>query len=230
MHGEAQELVSGALSPELDPAVITADYKQREPGITWIDGFLRPEALESLRRYLLESTIWYDADHPNGYVGAYLHDGFNCPLVLQIASELSALLPEIFGDLPLLQLWAYHYDSELAGIDMHADFAAVNVNFWLTPTAAMLDEDTGGMVVWNKEAPLEWTYRDYNTADPTTKKTIDDYLASTGAEQIRIPHRQNRVVIFNSDLFHKTDDICFRPGFENRRINVTMLYGNRDNS
>jgi hypothetical protein len=36
------------------------------------------------------------------------------------------------------------------------------------------------------------------------------------------------VVIFNSDLFHRTDDIRFRAGFENRRINVTMLYGTRD--
>ena len=43
-----------------------------------------------------------------------------------------------------------------------------------------------------------------------------------------MPHRQNRVVIFNSDLFHRTDDIRFRDGFENRRINVTMLYGTRE--
>ncbi len=141
---------------------------------------------------------------------------------------LSALLPSIFGQRPLLQLWAYHYDRRLSGIGMHADFAAVNVNFWLTPTEAMTDRDSGGMVVWDKEAPKDWTYQDYNTADPATKAKIDDFLAREGARQIRIPHRQNRVVIFNSDLFHRTDDIRFRAGFENRRINVTMLYGHRD--
>ena len=42
-----------------------------------------------------------------------------------------------------------------------------------------------------------------------------------------MPHKQNRVVIFNSDLFHKTDSYRFRPGYENRRINVTLLYGFR---
>jgi len=35
-------------------------------------------------------------------------------------------------------------------------------------------------------------------------------------------------VIFDSNLFHKTDRIDFREGYENRRINVTMLYGRRN--
>jgi hypothetical protein len=43
-----------------------------------------------------------------------------------------------------------------------------------------------------------------------------------------VPHRCNRAVIFNSDLIHRTDDIRFRPGYENRRINVTFLYGVRE--
>ena len=38
----------------------------------------------------------------------------------------------------------------------------------------------------------------------------------------------NRCVVFNSDLFHRTDDIHFRDGYEDRRINITMLYGTRE--
>lgn len=224
---EAPEITTGAINPSLDRDAIIAEYRHRAPGIVWFDDFLRPAAVESLRHYLLCSTIWYDADHPNGYVGAYLHDGFTCPLVLQIARELPEILPEIFGDLPLLQLWAYHYDSELAGIGMHADFAAVNVNFWLTPDDALLDPESGGMVIWDKEAPKNWSMRDYNTSDLATKERIDAFLEAENANSIRIAYRQNRVVIFNSDLFHRTDDICFRDEFENRRLNVTMLYGNR---
>jgi hypothetical protein len=34
-------------------------------------------------------------------------------------------------------------------------------------------------------------------------------------------------VLFNSDLFHKTDSYRFKPGYENRRVNVTILYGDR---
>lgn len=228
MHrAEAPSLDGGALNPDLDPQAITEDYFSHEAGITHIDDFLRSEALEGLRGYLLESTIWHDAEHPNGYVGAYLHDGFDCPLILQIADELPRLLPQIFRAQPLLQLWAYHYDSRLPGIGMHADFAAVNVNFWLTPDEAMLDRDSGGMRIWDVAPPADWVTEDYNNADPVTKRRIDDYLTSRGARELVIPHRQNRVVIFNSDLFHRTDDIRFREGFVNRRINVTMLYGRR---
>jgi hypothetical protein len=33
--------------------------------------------------------------------------------------------------------------------------------------------------------------------------------------------------MFNSDLYHETAPLDFREGYENRRINVTMLYGKR---
>jgi hypothetical protein len=44
---------------------------------------------------------------------------------------------------------------------------------------------------------------------------------------VTVPHRENRVVIFNSTLFHETDRVEFREGYENRRINVTLLFGKR---
>ena len=42
-----------------------------------------------------------------------------------------------------------------------------------------------------------------------------------------IPYNENRAVIFNSNLFHETDHYEFKEGYENRRINVTMLFGTR---
>jgi hypothetical protein len=59
-------------------------------------------------------------------------------------------------------------------------------------------------------------------------QAMRDYLASHGARPIRVPYRQNRAVIFDSDLFHETDTIRFKDGYLNRRINVTMLYGRRE--
>ena len=44
---------------------------------------------------------------------------------------------------------------------------------------------------------------------------------------MKVPYRENRAVIFDSDLFHRTDTLRFKPGYENRRINVTMLFGRR---
>ena len=36
--------------------------------------------------------------------------------------------------------------------------------------------------------------------------------------------------MFDSNLFHKTADVNFLPGFDNKRINVTMLFGQRENT
>lgn len=44
---------------------------------------------------------------------------------------------------------------------------------------------------------------------------------------VKVPYRQNRCVLFNSNLFHHTDHLHFRPGYRTRRINITLLYGLR---
>jgi len=44
---------------------------------------------------------------------------------------------------------------------------------------------------------------------------------------VAIPYRQNRAVVFNSDLFHETDRLAFKDEYVSRRINVTLLYGYR---
>ena len=213
----------GAVNLALDIAAIEADYRRREPGITFIDDFLTPPALESLRRFCLEATVWFESRYANGYLGAFLDDGFCCPLLLQIAEELRRALPGIFGQHTLRKLWGFKYDSHLTGIPMHADFAAVNVNFWVTPGDANLDPEGGGLIVWDKEAPLDWDFAKYNNDQPALRR----FLAESQARPVNVPHRQNRVVIFNSDLIHETAPLKFRDGYENRRVNITMLYGKR---
>ncbi len=110
---------------------------------------------------------------------------------------------------------------------MHADFAAVNVNFWITAQSANLDPDSGGMVVWDKEAPADWEFEQYNSSAGADQERISAFLDASDARPHKVAYRENRAVIFNSDLFHKTDQIRFADGYENRRINITMLFGSR---
>jgi hypothetical protein len=42
-----------------------------------------------------------------------------------------------------------------------------------------------------------------------------------------VPAKKAGAVVFDSDLFHETDTIHFKPGYENRRINITLLFGRR---
>jgi len=153
------------------------------------------------------------------------------PLLLQIADELRKKFPEIFKDYPIYQIWAYKYDSRaknhsslLGGINVHADFAAVNVNFWITPSDSNLNPDSGGLIVYDVEAPKEWDFKTYNNDEMKIRKELKKSKGNTKV----IPYKGNRAVVFNSNLFHETDKYEFKDGYENRRINVTMLFGIRN--
>ncbi len=188
-----------------------------------IDNLLSDEALARLRHFCWGSTVWRKV-YRDGYLGAMPEHGFACPLLAQIADELRSTYPTILGQYPLLRLWGFKYDSRLTGINIHADFAAVNVNFWITPDEANLDPESGGLVVWDAPAPLGWDFAKYNDDVPAAR----DFLAQAGARPLTIPYRANRAVIFDSDLFHETDRIAFKDGYLNRRINITLLYGRRE--
>ena len=97
--------------------------------------------------------------------------------------------------------------AALEGIGIHADEAAVNVNFWITPDEANLDPEGGGLVIWDKAAPLEWDFAKFNADESAAY----DFLAKSGRQgRSRVPYRANRAVIFDSNLFHKTDTIPLR--------------------
>jgi hypothetical protein len=213
-----------AINPQLDIAAIETQYFSTKPEAMYVDELLTEEALSEIRAFCLESTIW-KRDYQNGYIGTFLANGFASPLLLQIAEELRTCFPKIFQHHKLQQAWAFKHDSALRGLNMHADAAAVNVNFWITPNEANRNPASGGLVVWNKEAPDDWDFAEYN--NDKNQHKIQAFLEESGANPIIIPHRQNRAVIFNSNLFHETDVIEFQDSYECRRINVTLLYGHR---
>jgi len=234
---ERQEWLSGQSFPEgaMEGARLTTRairhqneseasqaWRTSNPRIVVIDDLLTAEALEELRRYCRAADVWRTA-YSQGYLGAFPESGFAAPLLAQVAEELGATFPEIFAGHPLRYHWAFKYDSKLEGIGIHADEAAVNVNFWITPDSANLDPEGGGLVIWDKQAPLEWDFAKFNADESAAY----EFLASQGAGSVRIPYRANRAVIFDSNLFHKTDRIAFAEGYENRRINITLLYGRR---
>jgi hypothetical protein len=209
------------VNPELDSRAIEEGYLGAKPNIVTVDGLLAPGALRALRQYCLESTIWNNIKP--GYLGAYFFDGFCSELLLRIALELRERLPRVMRELPLQMMWGYKCESSLPGLGVHADEAAVNVNFWITEDDANLDAEGGGLLVYRQDAPRDWGFAKFNK----DSGTILRYLESTGGAPVRVPYRANRAVIFDSDLFHATDRPVFRDGYLNRRINITFLYGRR---
>ncbi len=221
-HIEAGERLAG---PAVNPAnrgIVAETWASSDPKIVVIDNLLTEEGLNALRRFAWGSTVWRKP-YRQGYLGAFTDAGFACPLLAQIADELREVFPTVIEDHGLVNTWGFKYDSTLGGIRIHADQAAVNVNFWITPDEANLNPDSGGMVIWDAAAPADWEIERYNGDDDAVRA----FLAEAKSTAITVPYRANRAVIFDSDLFHETDRIEFAEGYLNRRINVTMLYGRR---
>ncbi|MDA1325356.1 MAG: tetratricopeptide repeat protein [Proteobacteria bacterium] len=219
----APEFLPGALNPALDFPDLSQRYEASASGLVWFDDLLTPKSLGLLQRFLLESTIWYDFSHIGGCLAAYLEDGLACPLILQIADEMRAGFSGILKDRPLAQIWAFKGIEAGRGIDVHADDGAVSVNFWVTANGANADPDRGGLIIYRKPPPPDWRISDYKT----DVGSIRAFLGNDEKDRLVIPYRENRAVLFESRLFHESDAVDFQPGYENHRINITMLFGQK---
>jgi tetratricopeptide (TPR) repeat protein len=220
LHYYPDQPFAGKALGENDYRALEEGYFASTPSLTVIDNFLSASALEALREFCEEATVWRNYKS-NGYVGVTLGSGFAPRVLLSVADELRQKMPRVIGSHKLTQAWAFKYDQRLRGINMHADFAVVNVNFWITPEDACLDKETGGMVIYDVPAPRDWTAEDYN-GDPGK---MEAYIAENNAQARRVPYKENRCVLFDSTLLHTTDRFSFKPGYCNRRVNVTLLYG-----
>ena len=179
-----EEKLPSYLNPDVDYEPIRQAISSGELKAEVIDNFLSPDALEQLRKFCLESTVWR---HPYkfGYVGAFPQDGFASISLFAVAEELRAALGEAFDGYQLAQWWAFEYDARLPGTDIHGDDADFSLNFWITPDSANLDPSTGGLVVWDKTAPSDWTLRRLQlrrrtgqAVPPGCQRRIDDHSLS----------------------------------------------------
>lgn len=80
---DAPALPQGALNPQLDARAIQADYFRNGPGMRYIDDFLRPEALASLRTFCVESdfahaTALRYTPTPSRLMGYAAREGLSC--------------------------------------------------------------------------------------------------------------------------------------------------------
>ena len=223
-HTYQTKAISGScINPNKNWLDIEDEYLNSTNQIMYIDDFLSDEALTELREFSLLSKVWYK-EYNNKYLGAFSDSGFISPIHLQIAVDLQQKLPKLFGPHKLGKFWGFKYDSTLGkGINVHADFAIHNLNFWITPDEYNNNKNSGGLKVYDVPAPDNWTFKNYNI----NGNKIYKFLKENNANCINVPYKFNRAVLFNSAYFHETDEIDFKNEYEGRRINNTYLFGKR---
>lgn len=200
--------------------------------IVVIDDFLSPEALVLLHTLSSEATV-FNAAMPGGYIGAMHRDGWAPAVLAAVAHELEAALPAVFAGHSLRKWWAFKHDSRHApdGIFAHADEAAVNVNFWITPDEANIGarsaDAQGGLIVYEHhpddsafEAGQAQSYHSSSEERARRHEAV-----GTGRIQRVVPYKANRAVLFSSRKWHATDRHRFEGGLGKHRVNLTLLFG-----
>ena len=209
------------LNKENDISLLESKYLNSKPEILVIDNFLSNSALSDLQKFCRNANI-FKYPYVGGYVGAFLSRGLSNKFLLQLSEDLRKTYKNIFNELRLTQAWIFKYQSHKEGTNIHADQATVNVNFWITPEEGNLDKNKGGLKIWSELPPKDSDFNSYNSVDNSPK--IRKMLNDNNVNSMVIPYKENRAVIFNSQLYHETDDFDFDESYKNRRINITFLY------
>ena len=217
---EAGRVTGDALSIRTDFSSIDAQYADTHPAPVVIDNVLSPDALFKLQRFCRDATIWFEVKDHGGHLGAYFEEGLGCDLLVQITEALRRRLPRSLGHLSLAQLWAYKHVQGGSGTDYHADIGKVSANLWITADDALIDQDGGGLEIWPVEMPAGWDFHKANI----DRASIRSLLATSPVRPINIPHRCNRLVLFDANLFHRTSPGRFAEGYLHQRVNITFLY------
>ena len=117
-----------------------------------IDDLLSPQALRELQSYAAHGCHFRSMRA--GYLGAFPTDGALHPLLIEVAAALAGAAPHIFDGHALALWWLFKYsEHQTAGIGLHADPAAVNVNLWLTNDRSW--HAGGGLIIYWHVLPLE---------------------------------------------------------------------------
>ena len=183
-----------------------------------IDNLLTEEALRRLKFVCDHGTYWHGVK-PEGYLEAFLSDGFHHDIVLQIAEEFPKKFPQIFGDHKLSQVRAHKYDSNMEPSPILADKAELQIHLWITDDDANQDPDSGGIIVYKQKAPHNWA----NTA--AVAEEAQRKLQELKTEKVKVSYRANRAVFFDANVLHQMDDFTFKSGYNERRISISFIYG-----
>ena len=189
-------------------------------GYVIIDDFLYPDIVDELHSLAVNCEDIDDLYVNGGYHSInYTKDNLPFDILPDVINTIHLTFP-ILHDLEFDRGWTFVYNNEADGVTPHADPASINVNLWVTRNESVKDPTQNGLIIYNKQRPSDWTYDQYNS----DVDRIKNYLTESGAKGMYIPYNYNRIILFDSKYFHKTNGVSMIDGKENRRVNYTFMF------
>ena len=195
-------------------------YAYDKDGYAIIDDFILNEVVDELHDLAINHPLVDDLYPEGGYHSInFSKDNLQFSILSDIITAIQDEF-SILKDLKFDRGWAFVYNNTAGGVTPHADPASVNVNLWVTPYECVKNPSKNGLIIYDKKPPEEWTWEEYNC----DIERITTYLNESNASPRYIPYQYNRMIIFDSKYFHRTNGVSMWGGKKNRRVNYTFMF------
>jgi hypothetical protein len=187
-------------------------------GYVVIDDFLYEDVVDELHD-LAVNHEGIDDQYSDYHSINFTNEKFPFEILPDVINAIHVTFP-VLHSLEFDRGWAFVCDNQGEGVTPHADPSVVNVNLWVTRNECVKDSTKNGLIIYDKKRPDDWTYDQYNSdTDAITK-----YLNESNANPRDVSYNYNRIIIFDSKYFHKTNSVSMLEGKKNRRVNYTFMF------
>ena len=189
--------------------------------IVVVEDFLEPEFTDTLRKYALITNIREDKYKDYSATNFSRKQGrLWFKLLSNIVDESKANIP-LLNNFTFERAWSFIYSNVSGGVGIHSDPANITFNLWVTPEECIDDiQGFNGLEIWKVPRPADWTPELYLGAGVNALALLE----ASNIKSTIIPYKNNRVAIFDSTFFHRSQPVRCKPGYQNKRINYTFLY------
>ena len=187
-------------------------------GYVVIDDFLYTDVINELHQLAINHTQ-VDDQYEDYYSINFDRENFPFPILPDVINAIHGAFSPLHS-LEFDRGWAFVCDNKGVGVTPHSDPAVINVNLWVTPNKCIDDPNSNGLIIYDKKRPEDWTYDQYNS----DVDGISEYLKESGANPRLISYNYNRIILFDSKYFHKTNGVSMLSGHSNRRVNYTFMF------
>ena len=199
----AKEGIFASPLRERDWPEVERSFHQTSPfNYAVLDDFFTESAFDALRQGLLAHWGW-------SYLSWEAHEiyirNFENAVLQGVIDGLKHNLPSVLDKHDCVTTLAFLYIQN-TGLYPHSDLASVSVNTWMTPDEFNLDPETGGMVLFDVKRTEDMMVHEFNAAP----YCVDYFKSKTQGQQVVIPYRCNRTVLFDSRTFHASDRLRFK--------------------
>lgn len=191
-----------------------------------VDNFLKENFAVRLKNFMLFTNI--RSDYYLNYESVNFRQEENhywFPVLSNIVYELKENF-KFISDMSFTRAWSFIYNTISDGTAIHADPAEINFNLWVTEEESLIEKnDYNGMEIWKSFPSDEYwkgfkSYLNYTGNSNIAQKFFNEQKI----DPLKVDYKFNRLIIFNSKFFHRSQPIVSKPGYENSRINYTFLF------